>query len=343
MIFVTGGAGFIGSNFILNWFQNTNEELLNIDKLTYAGNTDNLLSLSNKKNYLFYEADICDPAIESLFKTYKPRAVLNFAAESHVDNSIDSPKIFFETNVMGTLNLLDASRNYWNEQNDELKHKFRFIHISTDEVYGSLEREDPKFTENSRFQPNSPYSASKASSDHIVRSYFHTFGLPVITTNCSNNYGPYQYPEKLIPIVISNAINGKKIPIYGDGSNIRDWLHVEDHCKAILKVLNKGNLGEVYNIGGLNEIKNRDLVINICELLDILKPNHNGKSYKEQIKYVKDRPGHDKRYAIDCLKIQSELGWQPELDFKKGLESTIKWYLGNKDWLDNISSGLYKN
>lgn len=343
MIFVTGGAGFIGSNFILNWFKNSDESILNIDKLTYAGNIQNLLSLSENPNYYFVRADIGNSVkIQSLLDQHKPRAVINFAAESHVDNSINSPRAFVETNVMGTFSVLDASRQYWMNLDSEFKNLFRFIHVSTDEVYGSLEEDEAKFTELSRFQPNSPYSASKACSDHLVRSYFHTFNLPVITTNCSNNYGPYQFPEKLIPVVIQNALKGKEIPLYGDGLNVRDWLHVDDHCSALLAILKDGSLGEVYNIGGLNEVKNRDLVIDICELLDQLKPNILGSSYKEQIVYVEDRLGHDRRYAIDSSKLQTQLGWHPKYQFRDGLKNTVTWYLENQNWLDSISSGAYR-
>lgn len=343
MIFVTGGAGFIGSNFILNWFKSSEEPILNIDKLTYAGNLQNLLSLSENPNYFFVEADIGNSEkIRSLLDQYKPRAVLNFAAESHVDNSISSPRKFFETNVMGTFSILDASRQYWTNLDSEFKTAFRFIHVSTDEVYGSLEEDAARFTEISRFRPNSPYSASKASSDHLVRSYFHTFGFPVITTNCSNNYGPYQFPEKLIPVVIQNALKGKKIPLYGDGLNIRDWLHVEDHCSALSEILKNGSLGEVYNIGGLNEIRNRDLVLAICELLDQLKPNTLGPSYKEQIVFVEDRLGHDRRYAIDSSKLQTQLGWHPKHQFRDGIKNTVAWYLDNQGWLDSVSSGAYR-
>lgn len=343
MIFVTGGSGFIGSNFILNWFKNSNEMLLNIDKLTYAGNMHNLESLSSEKNYIFYKSDIGNTAkINDLLNKYRPRAVINFAAESHVDNSIRTPRDFFETNVMSTFDLLNVTKEYWEDLELNLRNEFRFIHISTDEVYGSLAKEEKKFTEDNKFYPNSPYSASKAASDHIMRSYFHTFDFPVITTNCSNNYGPYQFPEKLIPVVIQNAINGKDIPLYGDGLNIRDWLHVDDHCKAILEVFNKGSLGEVYNIGGLNEITNKDLVEDICCLLDELKPKESSGSYKDQVIYVKDRLGHDRRYAIDSSKIQSELGWKPSIIFKNGLRSTVIWYLENEEWLKNISSGAYR-
>ena len=343
MIFVTGGAGFIGSNFILNWFKSSDEPILNIDKLTYAGNLQNLLSLSENPNYFFVEADIGNSVkIQSLLDQHKPRAILNFAAESHVDNSISSPRAFIETNVMGTFSILDASRQYWMNLDSELKSFFRFIHVSTDEVYGSLKEHEAKFTELSRYQPNSPYSASKASSDHLVRSYFHTFDFPVITTNCSNNYGPYQFPEKLIPVVIQNALKGKKIPLYGDGLNVRDWLHVEDHCSALSEILNNGSLGEVYNIGGLNEVRNRDLVIDICELLDQLKPNALGPSYKDQIVYVEDRLGHDRRYAIDSSKLQTQLGWHPKYQFRDGLKNTVTWYLDNQSWLDSISSGAYR-
>lgn len=344
MIFVTGGAGFIGSNFILNWLKNHDEPVLNIDKLTYAGNLANLKEVSRNPNYHFARVDIGDQkALEDLLQKYKPRAVLNFAAESHVDRSIHGPGDFIQTNIVGTFSLLQATLGYWKELADTHKKSFRFLHVSTDEVYGSLELDDPAFSETNAYAPNSPYSASKAASDHLVRAYHHTYGLPVLTTNCSNNYGPLQFPEKLIPLVIHNAINGKDLPIYGDGSNIRDWLYVVDHCEAIELVLKKGRLGETYNIGGWNELKNIEVVDAICSTLDQLRPRKDGQSYLTQKVFVKDRPGHDKRYAIDATKMEKELGWKPAENFTSGLRKTISWYLENEDWVNNVVSGAYKD
>ncbi len=343
MIFVTGGAGFIGSNFILNWLQKHNEPVLNIDKLTYAGNLENLKSVEGKDGYHFAKVDICDQkAIEQLFEKYQPRAILNFAAESHVDRSIHGPGEFVQTNIFGTFSLLQASLGYWRTLSDEGKKNFRFLHVSTDEVYGSLELQDPAFSETTPYAPNSPYSASKAGSDHLVRAYHHTYGLPVLTTNCSNNYGPLQFPEKLIPLVIHNALAGKNLPIYGDGSNVRDWLYVVDHCEAIEVVLEKGKLGETYNVGGWNEKRNLEVVDTICTTLDKLRPRADGKSYLEQKVFVTDRPGHDKRYAIDASKIEKELGWKPKESFETGMKKTIGWYLENEQWVQNITSGTYR-
>lgn len=342
MIFVTGGAGFIGANFIHQWLTEQNESVLNIDKLTYSGNLQNLAGVEENKNYQFVQADICDEAkIGKLFETYKPRAMLHFAAESHVDRSIHSPIEFVKTNVLGTFTLLEATKKYWSQLNEDEKKNFRFLHVSTDEVYGSLGDNDPAFHEEKRYEPNSPYSATKAGSDHLVRAYFHTYGLPVLTTNCSNNYGPYQFPEKLIPLMIHNAVSGKNLPVYGDGKNIRDWLYVGDHCEAIRFVLNRGKPGEVYNIGGCNEVKNIDVVNRLCEILDRKRPKAQG-SYKDQINFVKDRPGHDRRYAIDASKIEKQLGWKPKETFETGLEKTIEWYLDNQQWTEAIVNGSYK-
>ncbi len=337
MIFVTGGAGFIGSNFILNWFKKNDEPVVNIDKLTYAGNKENLASLATNKNYIFAQTDICDPVgAAELFDKYKPRAILNFAAESHVDRSIHGPADFVQTNIVGTFNLLQCAKNYWSKLNVDDKNKFRFLHVSTDEVYGSLEIDDAAFSEKTPYAPNSPYSASKASSDHLVRAYYHTYGLPVLTTNCSNNYGPYQFPEKLIPLVLYNCLKGKDLPIYGDGSNIRDWLFVTDHCEAIALVLDKGRLGETYNIGGWNEMRNLEVVDTICTTLDEHRPRKDGLSYLTQKKFVTDRLGHDKRYAIDATKIQKELGWKPVETFQSGISKTISWYLENEKWVEEL-------
>ncbi|KQT34483.1 dTDP-glucose 4,6-dehydratase [Methylophilus sp. Leaf414] len=343
MIFVTGGAGFIGSNFILDWLEQSDEPVLNLDKLTYAGNLDNLTSLNNDKRHIFVKGDIGDfELVRRLLAEYKPRAILNFAAESHVDRSIHGPEDFIQTNVVGTFHLLEAVRAYWTALEGDAKADFRFLHVSTDEVYGSLEKEDPPFNEQNRYEPNSPYSASKAASDHLVRAYNHTYGLPVLTTNCSNNYGPYHFPEKLIPLVIHNALNGKPLPIYGDGQQIRDWLFVKDHCTAIRRVLVEGELGETYNVGGWNEKPNIEVVNTICAILDELKPMADGRSYKNQITYVKDRPGHDRRYAIDATKLEKELGWKPAETFESGIRKTVQWYLDNASWVENITSGQYR-
>ncbi|MDP8567789.1 dTDP-glucose 4,6-dehydratase [Methylophilus aquaticus] len=343
MILVTGGAGFIGSNFVLDWLAIENEPVINLDKLTYAGNLDNLTSVADNKNHIFVKGDIGDYAlVSSLLAKHKPRAVLNFAAESHVDRSIHGPEDFIQTNVVGTFHLLEAVRAYWNALPDADKADFRFLHVSTDEVYGSLSKEDPAFSETNRYEPNSPYSASKAASDHLVRAYHHTYGLPVLTTNCSNNYGPFHFPEKLIPLVIHNALHGKALPIYGDGQQIRDWLFVKDHCTAIRRVLAAGVVGETYNVGGWNEKPNIEVVHTLCAILDALKPRDDGQSYSTQITYVKDRPGHDRRYAIDASKLEKELGWKPAETFETGIQKTVQWYLDNQAWVDNITSGQYR-
>jgi dTDP-glucose 4,6-dehydratase len=327
LIIVTGGAGFIGSNFVLDWFKYYDEPVVNVDKLTYAGKLDNLETLSDNPRHIFIKADINDrQTIEKIFQTYQPRAILHFAAESHVDRSITGPGDFIQTNIVGTFTLLEAAKNYYTALPAETKSTFRFLHVSTDEVYGSLSLTEPAFSETTAYAPNSPYSASKAASDHLVRAYYHTYGLPVLTTNCSNNYGPYQFAEKLIPLMILNDLAGKSLPIYGDGMNIRDWLYVSDHCAAIRCVLEKGKPGETYNIGGNQEKNNIDVVHEICQLLDALKPL-SGKSYKEYVQFVKDRPGHDKRYAIDASKIQKELGWRPRETFNTGLRKTVLWYI----------------
>ncbi len=328
-VIITGGAGFIGSNFVRLWLsKNLNEKIINLDKMTYAGSEENLKNLPNPDQYLFVKGDICDEAlVKKLLEEHKPRAILNFAAESHVDRSINGPAEFIQTNINGTFNLLERSREYYGTLSDELKKSFRFLHVSTDEVYGSLELNDPAFSETHPYQPNSPYSASKASSDHLVRAYFHTFGLPTLTTNCSNNYGPYQNTEKLIPLVIHNALKEIALPIYGDGKNIRDWLFVNDHCEAIMKVLASGRVGETYNVGGNTEKTNLEVVTTICESLDSVKPRSSGKSYKDLITFVKDRPGHDRRYAINAEKIKSELGFLPAETFNTGIKKTIEFYI----------------
>lgn len=337
MILVIGGAGFIGSNFILDWFNQSNECIINVDKLTYAGNLENLSSLTSNSAYTFIKGDLCDTLlISELLKKHRPRAIINFAAESHVDRSIDSPEDFIQTNIVGTFRLLEASRKYWSNLELDEKNAFRFLHISTDEVYGSLTKDAPAFTENNRYEPNSPYSASKAASDHLVRAWYHTYGLPVVTTNCSNNYGPLQFPEKLIPLMIVNALAGKRLPVYGDGMQIRDWLYVSDHCSAIRRVLEAGKIGETYNIGGWNEMPNIEIVLSICALLDQLKPSIKGNSYAEQIEYVPDRLGHDRRYAIDARKIELELGWKPKENFNTGIYKTVKWYIENTKWIESV-------
>ncbi|MFC7419969.1 dTDP-glucose 4,6-dehydratase [Iodobacter arcticus] len=344
MILVTGGAGFIGGNFVLDWLAQSDEPVINVDKLTYAGNLDTLASLNDDVRHIFVRADIGDKAvIAELLAKYQPRAVLNFAAESHVDRSISGPGEFIQTNVVGTFNLLEAVRGYWTDLAAENKAAFRFLHVSTDEVYGSLAADDPAFTETKTYEPNSPYSASKAASDHLVRAWHHTYGLPVLTTNCSNNYGPYHFPEKLIPLVILNALAGKALPIYGDGQQIRDWLYVKDHCSAIRRVLEAGVVGETYNVGGWNEKPNLDVVHTICQILDERQPRGDGKAYAEQITYVADRPGHDKRYAIDASKLERELGWKPAETFETGIAKTVDWYLTHQDWVQNVSSGNYQD
>ena len=345
MILVTGGAGFIGGNFILDWLVNPSAEgIINLDKLTYAGNQATLKSLKDDSRHIFVHGDISDKDLLSkLLKEHQPRAIINFAAESHVDRSIHSPAEFVATNIVGTFNLLESALEYWNGLEDSRKNNFRFHHVSTDEVYGSLSVSDPAFTETKSYEPKSPYSASKAASDHLVRAWFHTYGFPIVTTNCSNNYGPYHFPEKLIPLVILNALNSKPLPIYGDGQQIRDWLYVGDHCSAIREVLAKGKLGETYNIGGWNEKANIDVVKTICAILDELKPRTDGKSYIDQITYVKDRPGHDCRYAIDASKVERELGWRPAETFDTGIRKTVQWYLDNPVWIEGIVSGSYRD
>jgi len=343
-ILVTGGAGFIGGNFVLDWLAQSDEKIINLDKLTYAGNLDSLRSLDGDARHVFVHADIGDRAVvDALLAEHKPRAVLNFAAESHVDRSIHGPGEFIQTNIVGTFNLLESVRAYWGGLEGEAKAAFRFLHVSTDEVYGSLEPQAPAFTEQHRYEPNSPYSASKAASDHLVRAYHHTYGLPVLTTNCSNNYGPYHFPEKLIPLVIHNALAGKALPIYGDGQQIRDWLYVTDHCSAIRRVLEAGKLGETYNVGGWNEKANLDVVKTLCLILDELQPRADAQSYQAQITFVKDRPGHDKRYAIDASKLERELGWKPAETFDTGIRKTVQWYLANQGWVQNVTSGNYRN
>lgn len=344
MILVTGGAGFIGANFVLDWLATTGEPVVNIDKLTYAGNLENLASLQGDARHVFVQADIGDgDVIGPLLAQYQVRAVVNFAAESHVDRSIHGPEDFIQTNVVGTFRLLEAVRAYWNGLQGEAKTSFRFLHVSTDEVYGTLSATDPAFTEEHNYEPNSPYSASKAASDHLVRAWHHTYGLPVLTTNCSNNYGPLHFPEKLIPLMIVNALAGKPLPIYGDGQQIRDWLYVRDHCSAIRRVLEAGKLGETYNVGGWNEKANIDIVKTVCALLDALRPRDDGKSYAEQITYVTDRPGHDRRYAIDARKLERELGWKPAETFDTGIRKTVQWYLDHPEWVANVQSGNYRD
>ena len=343
-ILVTGGAGFIGSNFVLDWLAQSDELVINLDKLTYAGNLQNLASVSDDARHIFVQGDIGDAAlVASLLAQHQPRAVLNFAAESHVDRSISGPGEFIQTNIVGTFNLLEAVRAYWGGLESGAKTAFRFLHVSTDEVYGSLSKTDPAFSETNRYEPNSPYSASKAASDHLVRAYHHTYGLPVLTTNCSNNYGPFHFPEKLIPLIIVNAQAGKNLPVYGDGQQIRDWLYVKDHCSAIRRVLEAGALGETYNVGGWNEKPNLEIVHTVCALLDELKPRADGKPYVDQITYVTDRPGHDRRYAIDASKIEKELGWKPAETFDTGIRKTVQWYLDNPDWVANVQSGGYRD
>ena len=343
MILVTGGAGFIGANFILDWLSASDEPVLNLDKLTYAGNLENLAALLGDPRYAFVQGDIGDQAlVDRLLAQHRPRAIVNFAAESHVDRSIHGPGEFIQTNIVGTFSLLESVRAYCATLDDAGRAAFRFLHVSTDEVYGSLEKDAPAFSETNRYEPNSPYSASKAASDHLVRAYHHTYGLPVVTTNCSNNYGPWQFPKKLIPLMIANALAGKPLPIYGDGQQIRDWLYVSDHCVAIRRVLEAGRLGETYNIGGWNEKPNLDIVHAICDLLGELRPRADGKSYREQITYVTDRPGHDRRYAIDATKIERELGWRPAETFETGIRKTIRWYLDHAQWVANVQSGAYR-
>lgn len=344
MILVTGGAGFIGGNFVLQALQTNVIGLVNLDKLTYAGNLQTLQSVNNFPNYFFFQGDIGDKDLVSkLLSKHRPSSIINFAAESHVDRSIHGPQDFIQTNIVGTFNLLESARSYFDTLQGSEKDQFRFLHVSTDEVYGTLEKSAPAFSETNPYEPNSPYAASKAASDHLVRAWFHTYGLPVLTTNCSNNYGPYQFPEKLIPLVIHNALKGKPLPIYGDGLQVRDWLYVTDHCEAIHTVLHKGKLGETYNIGGNNEKTNISVVQTICSILDQLKPRSDQKSYAEQITFVKDRPGHDRRYAINAAKIASELGWKPKETFETGIRKTVQWYLDNQDWVEGVVSGSYRD
>jgi len=343
-ILVTGAAGFIGSNFVLDWCDQSTEDLVSLDLLTYAGNLENLSSLNSNPRHFFIQGNIGDRILLSqLLKKYQIRAVVNFAAESHVDRSIHKPGSFIETNIVGTYNLLESVRNYWVDLNNSSKKAFRFLHVSTDEVYGSLGEKAPAFTENHPYEPNSPYSASKAASDHLVRAWFYTFELPILTTNCSNNYGPYHFPEKFIPLCILNALNDKPLPIYGDGKQIRDWLYVKDHCGAIRIVLDLGQIGDTYNVGGLNEKTNLEVAETLCAILDELKPKDNGKSYREQITFVKDRPGHDRRYAIDATKIKQELGWKPKETFESGVRKTVIWFLENSEWIHHVVSGEYQN
>jgi dTDP-glucose 4,6-dehydratase len=342
-VLVTGGAGFIGSNFVLSWLQSTGSTIVNLDLLTYAGNPSNLAALDADPRYLFVRGDICDAElVGSILEKHRPQAIVHFAAESHVDRSIASPEAFIRTNVQGTFVLLEKARSYWSGLGEEDKAGFRFLHVSTDEVYGSLGKDDPAFSETTAYAPNSPYAASKAASDHLVRAYCHTFGLPVLTTNCSNNYGPFQFPEKLIPLVTLNALEGKRLPVYGDGKNVRDWLFVEDHCSAIRAVLEKGRIGETYNIGGNSERTNIDVVTTICDLVDEMRPEPGAAARRSLIAFVEDRPGHDKRYAIDASKISRELGWKPSERFESGLRKTVRWYLDNATWVDSVRTGAYR-
>ena len=343
-ILVTGAAGFIGSNFVLDWLEQSNEPVVNLDLLTYAGNLENLKELEGDPRHQFVRGNIGDRnLVANLLADTKPRAVINFAAESHVDRSIHGPGEFIQTNIVGTFNLLESVRGYWNDLPETEKAAFRFLHVSTDEVYGSLSKEDPPFSETNQYEPNSPYSASKAASDHLVRAWHHTYGLPVLTTNCSNNYGPYHFPEKLIPLCILNALNGKPLPIYGDGQQIRDWLYVKDHCSAIRRVLEAGQLGETYNVGGWNEKANLDVVNTLCAILDELQPRADGQSYATQITFVQDRPGHDRRYAIDARKLEKALGWKPKETFETGIKKTVQWYLDNQEWVNHVTSGEYRS
>ena len=343
-ILVTGGAGFIGSNFVTSWIATIGTPVVNLDKLTYAGNRENLSSLSGDPRHVFVQGDINDRALlDKLLAAHQPRAIVHFAAESHVDRSIHGPEDFVITNVNGTFHLLEAARAYWSGLSEPAKTDFRFLHVSTDEVYGSLSAADPAFTETTPYAPNSPYSASKAASDHLVRAYFHTYHMPVLTTNCSNNYGPFQFPEKLIPLMILNALAGKPLPVYGDGLNVRDWLFVLDHCDAIREVLQAGRPGETYNIGGNSEMKNIDVVKTICSILDELRPNSPYRPHASLIQYVKDRPGHDRRYAMDITKINRELAWSPKCSFADGIRATVQWYLDHGDWIAHVASGEYRN
>lgn len=343
-ILVTGAAGFIGSNFVLDWLKTSSETVINLDKLTYAGNRHNLVTIQDDPRHTLVQGDIGDQSlVPQLLATHRPRAILNFAAESHVDRSIHGPGEFIQTNIVGTFHLLEAARDYWTQLEDTEKANFRFLHVSTDEVYGTLTASDAPFTEQNRYEPNSPYSASKAASDHLVRAWHHTYGLPVLTTNCSNNYGPYHFPEKLIPLTITNALAGKPLPIYGDGLQVRDWLYVGDHCSGIRRVLEAGTIGETYNIGGWNEQTNISIVQKICALLDERRPRADGTSYATQITHVKDRPGHDRRYAIDARKIEQQLGWRPAETFETGIRKTVDWYLENAEWVTQVQSGAYRD
>ncbi len=343
-ILVTGGAGFIGSNFVLTWLKSSRAAVVNLDLLTYAGNAANLASMESDPRYAFAHGDICDASmVASLLRRHRPRAIVHFAAESHVDRSIVSPEAFIRTNVMGTFTLLEQARTYWAELDERSRAEFRFLHVSTDEVYGTLGPDDPAFSETTPYAPNSPYAASKAGSDHLVRAYFHTFGLPVVTTNCSNNYGPFQFPEKLIPLMILNALEGKPLPVYGDGRNVRDWLFVEDHCAAIRRVLAAGRPGETYNVGGNSERANIDVVTTICDLVDEMRPAPGTAPRRNLITYVKDRPGHDRRYAIDATKLTRELGWSPAEQFESGLRKTVGWYLENTAWIESVRTGAYRD
>lgn len=343
-ILVTGGAGFIGSNFVLDWLAQSDEPVINLDKLTYAGNLENLASLQKDARHIFVQGDVGDHVlVDRLLAEHRPRAVLHFAAESHVDRSIHGPEDFIQTNIVATFRLLEAARAYWSTLPANEQAAFRFLHVSTDEVYGALSPEDPPFAETNRYEPNSPYSASKAASDHLVRAWHHTYGMPVLTTNCSNNYGPYHLPEKLIPLMIVNALASKSLPVYGNGLQVRDWLYVKDHCSAIRRVLEAGVLGETYNIGGWNEKPNIEIVQRVCELLDELRPKADGSSYKTQITHVVDRPGHDRRYAIDARKIERELGWKPAETFDTGIRKTVQWYLDNPVWVEHVQTGAYRD
>ncbi len=342
-IFVTGGAGFIGSNFVRHWLESESDTIVNLDKLTYAGNLGNLSGLEDARRHVFVHGDVCDAElIDALLEQHRPRAIVHFAAESHVDRSIHGPEDFMQTNVIGTFRLLESARGYWSKLTESDKRSFRFLHVSTDEVYGTLGPDDPAFSEITPYAPNSPYSASKASSDHVARAYFHTYGLPVLTTNCSNNYGPFQFPEKLIPLMILNALSGKPLPVYGDGLQVRDWLYVEDHCTAVRAVLAKGRPGETYNVGGGAERANIDVVHAICAMLEEISPSLSSGPYEELISHVPDRPGHDRRYAIDTRKIEGELGWKPQETFDSGLRKTVEWYLAHPEWTSSINSGEYR-
>jgi len=343
-ILVTGGAGFIGSNFVLQRLKKSASAVINLDLLTYAGNLGNLVSLDGNPKHVFVQGDICDPElVGSLLQKHRPRAIVHFAAESHVDRSIVAPDAFLRTNIQGTFVLLDQTKKYWSGMSDSDRASFRFLHVSTDEVYGTLGIDDSAFCETTAYAPNSPYAASKAASDHMVRAYQHTFGLPTLTTNCSNNYGPFQFPEKLIPLMVLNALEGKPLPVYGDGKNVRDWLYVEDHCSAIQTVLEHGAIGETYNIGGNSERANIDVVTTLCDLVDEMRPDVSAGTRRRLITYVEDRPGHDRRYAIDATKISRDLGWKPSEQFESGLRKTVRWYLENSAWVDSVRTGAYRD